>query len=296
MKKTLINSQLNNVATYLKYRRQLLSLAENVFQFINLPDFIYVPYFNKTLLQQGSIAFFKDDVLGVIALPYSVLGNLDIYGRPKTIMARAFNGQYFRKLNQDEFIIMYDNNSLNPIYLDICQSAERLAHIKRTIDINIAQQRTPRVWKTSKDKENTLKAILNNIDGMQEKIVTYNSLNIEDLNAVLQPAPFVSDKLREEFKEELNEFFRLVGIASLNEQKQERLIVDEINVSQGGTIASRFSRFDPRKKACEQINKKWGLNLEVKFYDGEPDSRIADNIANQNENNDNFIIEESEVE
>lgn len=39
---------------------------------------------------------------------------------------------------------------------------------------------------------------------------------------------------------------------------------------QGGTIASRYSRFEPRQKAVEQINKKFNLTIEVKYYDGVP--------------------------
>lgn len=41
---------------------------------------------------------------------------------------------------------------------------------------------------------------------------------------------------------------------------------------QGGTVASRYSRFEPRKKAIEEINKKWGTNIEVQYYDGIPKS------------------------
>ena len=37
-----------------------------------------------------------------------------------------------------------------------------------------------------------------------------------------------------------------------------------------GTIASRFSRFEPRKRAIEEINEKFGYNIEVEYYDGVP--------------------------
>lgn len=270
MKKKLINSQLCNYNTYMLYRREMVSLAENVFEFKNLPNFIDVAYLNSTLLKQGSIAFFKDDVLGVIALPYDVLGSLDIYGRPKQIMARAFNGRYFRKLKEGEFVIMYDNNGRYSLYLDILQMSERISMQKRTIDINIVHQRTPRIWKTSKDKERTLKDMINNIDGMEETIATYDSIDIDDMNVVLAPAPYVADKIDLHLDKEWAEFYRLIGIANLTEQKRERLIRDEMSASLGGTIASRFSRFEPRKRAIEEINKKWGLNIEVSYYDGEP--------------------------
>ena len=73
-----------------------------------------------------------------------------------------------------------------------------------------------------------------------------------------------------------NEFLRLIGVANLQVQKKERNIRDEVLASQGGTIASRFSRFEPRKKALDEINKKFKEhlkgNIEVKFYDGLPTS------------------------
>ena len=48
------------------------------------------------------------------------------------------------------------------------------------------------------------------------------------------------------------------------------MIKDEMSASQGGTIASRYSRFESRKRAIEQINKKWNTNLSVRYYDGVP--------------------------
>ena len=276
MRKKLINSQLTNMKTYLMYREEMLTLAENVFEFKNLPEYIDVSYLNKTLLRNGSIAFFMDEVLGLIALPYDVIGNFDIYGRPITIMCRAANGTYYKKLNRGEFVIMYDNNGRHPLFLDICQMAERIALSKRTIDVNIVQQRTPRIWKTSQDKKRTLQDMLSNIDGMEENIATYESIDIDDMNVVLAPAPYVADKIDMHLDKEWAEFYRLIGVANLIEQKKERMIRDEMSASQGGTIASRFSRFEPRKRAIDEINKKFGTNIEVSFYDGEPTTEIVD--------------------
>lgn len=286
MRKKVINSQLCNLATYEMYKRQMLTLAENVFEFENLPDFIDVSYLNKMLLRNGSVAFFKDEVLGLLALPYDIIGNLDVYGRPITIMARALNGRYFRKLNKDEFVIMYDNNSRYPIYLDILQMAERIAMNKRTIDINIVQQRTPRIWKTSEDKKRSLKDVLEQTDSLIENIITYDSIDIDDMNVVLAPAPYVADKIDAHLDKEWAEFYRLIGIANVQYQKRERLIRDEVLSSQGGTIASRYSRFEPRKHAVKLINEKFGTDIKVKYYDGEPTSEPE---KNEGEDEDVYI-------
>ena len=198
MRKKLINSQLTNMKTYLMYREEMLTLAENVFEFKNLPEFIDVSYLNKTLLRNGSIAFFEDEVLGLIALPYDVIGNFDIYGRPLNIMARAANGTYYKKLSRDEFVIMYDNNGRYPIFLDICQMAERIALSKRTIDVNIVQQRTPRIWKTSQDKKRTLskcKSILSATNGAGAKTTFISSISIDSYVAIFSSIPSILESI-----------------------------------------------------------------------------------------------------
>lgn len=269
MKRKMINSQLGNYSTYMMYIRQFTTLAENVFQYENLPEFIDTAYLNKQLVRRGAIAFFKDEVLGVLALPFINIGTLDVYGRPKRIQVIGQNG-YSRYLNPDEYVIMYDNNGRYPLYLDIIQYAERYAMNKRTIDINISQQRTPRIWKTSTDKERSVRDLVNNIDANENVVITYSDINVDDTSLVLAPAPFVADKIDTHNDKEYAEFLRLIGISNLTAQKKERLIKDEVMATQGGTVASRFSRYEPRKKAIDMINKKFGTNIKVSYYDGIP--------------------------
>lgn len=273
MKKRMINSQISNYKTYLMYKRQMKTLAENVFKFNNLPEYIDVAYLNKTLLNDGAIAFFKDEVLGVIALPFCSYGKLDVYGRPNQIYVFGQNG-YHEVLDKDKYVIMYDNNGKYPLVLDIAQMAERVALAVRTQDVNIIQQRTPRIWKTSKDTEKSVKDLINEIDTMVETVVTYDSKNVlTDLQSVQAPAPYVTDKLDDHLKELFAEFYRLIGVANVQIQKKERYITDEMQASQGGTIASRWSRFEPRQRAVKEINEKFGLDISVEYYDGEPNSK-----------------------
>ena len=263
----------------------MLALAENVFEYENLPKFIDVAYLNKTLLRKGSVAFFKDEVMGLLALPYTTIGNLDVYGRPTRIEVFGYGTKgYTRVLNKDDYVIMYDNNGRYPLYLDISQMAERIALCVRTQDINIVHQRTPRIWKTNKDMELSLKQLLNDIDSMQENVATYDSIEIDDVTAVLAPVEYVTDKIDDHLTKLWAEFYRLIGVANLQLEKKERMIVDEMTATQGGTIASRYSRFEPRKNALEKINEKFGTNITVKYYDGEPNSDIENNNEEEVEN------------
>ena len=281
MKAKLINSQLTNFKTYEMYKRQLLTLAENVFEFKNLPNFIDVAFLNKVLLRQGSIAFFVDEVMGLLALPYISMSKLDVYSRPVKIQVYGQNG-YSKVLKQSEFVIMYDNNGRYPLWLDILQYSERIALDTRTTDINIAQQKTPRFWKTSSEKVKSVQDIINNVDSLENTVLSYNNIDLDDTTLVLAPAPFVADKIDLHKEKDWNEFLRLIGIANMNFQKKERNIKDEVLASQGGTVASRFSRFQPRQNAIDEINKKFEnvllengekalpKKLEVSYYDGLP--------------------------
>lgn len=275
MKAKQINAQLSNFTTAQMYLRQMLTLAENVFKFKNVSEFIDISYVNKVLLRNGSIAWFYDDILdSVIALPYSNMSTLDIYGRPQKIEVYARNGTYRRQLNSNEFVIMYDNNGRYPLFLDIIQYSERMALYTRTSDINIAQQKTPRIWYTNSENVLSLRKALQNIDSFEDTVVSYENFKLDELNSILAPAPFVADKLNLEKDRIWSEFLRLIGISNLSYQKKERNIRDEVQAMQGGTIASRFSRYQPRLEAVNKINQmfadKLDAEIEVEYFDGVP--------------------------
>lgn len=284
MRKNLILAQLTNQKTVDMVFDDMIDLAENVYNFKFVPEYIDKGYVNQVLLLNGSIAWFYDEVLqSVIALPYDVMDGFDIYGRPISIMARAKNGRFHRKLYQGEFIIMYDNTRRKSILPKIRQRAERIALSIRTEDVNIVQQRTNRFWRTSREQESTVRDMLNQVDGMVENVLAYDNINLDDLTSVLAPAPYIVDKLDLHLEKEWAAFYRLIGITSIVEEKRERLITDEVSMGQGGTVASRYSRFTPRQEAIDKINKKWGLHIEIEYYDGVPTSEkekeVDDNVS-----------------
>lgn len=275
-----IDSQLKNGSTYNMYLRQMISLAENVFEFKNLPEFIDISYLNRTLLNRGSIAFFYDETFeSVLALPFNSVNKQDVYGRPTSITVQGRNG-YTRTLNNDEFVIMYDNTARYSIRADICQMAERIMLDTRITDINITAQKTPRIISCPAGMEATVKKLINDFDSNVDTIVAYKTLMESGLSIISEPAPFIVDKLDIHKEKDWNEFLRLIGISNISFMKKERQIKDEINAMQGGTIASRFSRFEPRKRAVEEINKKFADYLEkpieVNYYDGEPTTEEGD--------------------
>jgi hypothetical protein len=86
-------------------------------------------------------------------------------------------------------------------------------------------------------------------------------------------APYVADKLYQLKTQIWNEALTYLGISNLNVQKKERLVSDEVIRSMGGVIASRYSRLQARREACDAINRMFGLDISCDFRD---DFREAD--------------------
>ena len=278
-------TQISNLKTTEMYKKQCTSLAENVFSFSNLLDdekvkFLDMSFVNHELVCKGSIAWFMDEELGLLALPFMNIGALDLYGRPTTIQVIGKNG-YTRQLDVGEYVIMYDNMSRIPLIFDVLQYAERLALIQRTIDINVKQQRTPRYWQVTTENKKSVMDALDGIDSMNDTVITYDGIDLGNINLTLAPAPYVTEKLSEEKDKTWNEFLRLIGICNTTYEKKERNIKDEVILSQAGTIASRFTRYNARLDAINKINKMFNMNIEVGYYDGLPtslkeDSEVSD--------------------
>ena len=198
----------------------------------------------------------------------------------KAIQVIGSNG-YTRKLSLDDCVIMYDNNSKIPIFPIIYQYATRLALCQRTIDINIWQQKTTRIWKVPNELLPSVRDAMSKIDSFQEALVQYDGIDFNEITSILAEAPFISDKVAEQKDKLWNEFLRFVGVANISYQKKERNISDEINAMMGGTIVSRFDRYKPRLKAIEEINEKFSEylpngQLELEYYDGLPNSKEQD--------------------
>lgn len=286
-RRKLINSQISNFQTYIMNRNRMIDLAENVIKKKNLPMYIDESYVNKILLSQGSICFFVDEVLGLLALPWLSMAGLDVYGRPRRVQCYGQNGYHSKILNQNEFVIMYDNSGKRPLYSMVCQYAERYSNAVRTQDINIGQQKTNRIWKTASGQEQSVSDLLNNIDGNVENVITYDGLDITETQSVLSVAPYVADKI-DEYKANLwNEFLGAIGISNININKKERLIKDEVLTQMGGTVAMRNVRFEAQKKAVDEINTKFSdwlkKPIEISFYDGEPSSEDGSEIETDTE-------------
>lgn len=266
-KKTLVEEsmQMNNW-TYMQYYNRLMELSISMFDWKNLPDTIDPRYLELSLFGKGFAVFFEDDVIGYLALNCQIGGNLDVYNIPIERNAYAPNG-YIKHLTKQDSVLIYNNLIHTNSVLDVEMFAKRLYNLDRIIDVNANAQKTPVLIRTTENERLSLENIYMQYDGNKPVIIGDKSLDPNVFKVLKTDAPYVADKLYQLKTQIWNEALTYLGISNTNTVKKERMISDEVIRNMGGTIASRYSRLESRRIACEQINKKFGLDIWVDYRD-----------------------------
>ena len=266
-------SAMRNNGTYGFYLEKLTELAISMFEWKNLPKEIDPRFLELTLFSDGQAVWFKDDELDkYLALQVITQGRLDVYRVPIIRRAFAVNG-YQRQLDIENSVIIYNNYLRTNSYAMCVMYAKRLYNLDRIIDVNANAQKTPVLLKADELQRLTVINAYKEWDGNQPVIYGDKALDPNCLSVLRTDAPYVADKIYELKTRYWNEALTHLGISNLSIQKKERLVSDEVIRSQGGTIASRYSRLQARREACDKINELFGLNVSVDYRD---DFREAD--------------------
>lgn len=255
---------LQNQRTYLQYVNRLTELSISMFDWQNLPDTIDARFLELALFNDGMAVFFKDEVMGYLGLQVMIGGALDVYRIPTTRTAFAQNG-YQMKLDQSNSVIIFNNMLHTNSILDVQEMSKRLYEIQRTIDVNVIQQKTPKIITCTENQRLVMKNLYAQYMGNEPFIFGDKNLDLSGIKTFDTTSPYVADKLYDLKTQYWNEALTYLGISNVNTVKKERMITDEVQRNLGGTIASRYSRLFMRQQACEQINKMFGLNISVDY-------------------------------
>ncbi len=254
-----------NNATWAQYARRLTELSISMFEWKNLPDSVDPRFLELTLFGDGQAVFFKDEVMGYLALQCAANGNFNQYRIPTRRRAYAVNG-YQKELDMSDSVIIYNNYLRTNSWLDVQMFAKRLYNLDRAIDVNANAQKTPILLLCDENQRLTVENVYMQYDGNMPVIFGDRGLNSAmEMKTLNTQAPFVCDKLYELKTQLWNEALTYLGISSVNSVKKERLITDEVTRNLGATVASRYSRLQARKEACEKINQMFGLNIDCEY-------------------------------
>lgn len=259
------DSMLMNNRTYMQYLNRLTELSISMFEWRNLPNTVDERYLELHLFETGCMVYFDDDVIGNLCLDCIPNGSLDVYGNPVLRRAYSAYNNYNKLLKESNSVIIWNNYLHTNSVLDVKMFARRLYALDRIIDVNANAQKTPILVQGSEKQRLTLLNLYKEFEGNAPFIFGDKNLDLNALKVLHTEAPYIADKIYQLKTQIWNEALTYLGISNINIQKKERLITDEVNRNQGGTIASRYSRLESRRQAVKKINEMFGTNIEVNY-------------------------------
>jgi len=266
-----------NDDTYVDFLERLKKVAISMFEWVNLPESMDARYLELCLYYLGQAALLKNDKGIFINTKACSAGKLNIYELPTEIncysvefntnkkLYDGFNVNEFNRIEPSDYCVYVLNNQ------NRCATAwtlelfaYRLWLAQRTADTNITVNKMPFIVSVPENQRLTMENLINQIDENRPAVFGTKELAStikEDLRVLPTNPPFIADKLNDYKKEIWNEALTFLGINNLNEKK-ERLITDETNSNNELINLNLQSYLTPRKEACKQFNKLFGLEGE----------------------------------
>ena len=259
-----------NDRTYTDYFYRLTLLARSVFKWENLPNGIDEKWIERYLFSDGKCMFFMDEEKGFMVSKCTNEGELNYYDEPTILRPVATNYDSEKSYeNNEECVLIRNNDEMIPTSPTIQLYALRLAELSRTIDININAQKTPVIILCSDKQKLTMKAVYRQWNGYEPVIYGDKNLDIEGIKVLKTDAPIVFDKLQIQKHAVWNECMTFLGINNANMDKRERLVDDEVQANNQQIEMSAEVMLKARERACELINKRFGLEVRVSMRNAE---------------------------
>lgn len=288
-----VAKQLNNL-TYTNYYYKLMLIARSLFKWNNLPNGINEKWIERYLFSEGSCVFYKDPIIGFMVAKIGNTGPLNYYDEPTTIRPYATNYLYTNEetddmlMNGEDCVIIRNNADCIPTYPMIQLYSADLTNIKRTIDTNIEAQKIPTVVKCTDKQKLSFKQAIKQKQDNEPVIYADKGMDTSEISVLNTNAPIVFDKLQTQKTNILNECLTFLGINNANTDKRERLVTNEVDANNEMIQINADTMLETRRKACEEINKMFGLNISV-------EKRTSFKI-DLNESEDISIDEEGDLE
>lgn len=253
-----------NKGEYGRVFHTLSHLAKNRFRWDNLPSGMESRFIEEGLFNNGQVAFVEDKELGLLCLPCVQASGINVYGEP--LAYNVIGVGYSKIYKAEEVVRIIENEEKIPTILDIRYYSELIENIETTIRLNLNQQKFPYVIPTSDATKRSMKMMYKGIEDGEPALFIDEKLQDrgDALVKVLKTdSPYLLDRLQS-FKQEINaEVMSFLGINNTANNKKERLLVDEVNVNNNYILLNLELAYMYRKKACDEINKKFGLNITV---------------------------------
>lgn len=244
---------------------QISLLAKNRFRWEGLPEGIESHNVEEYLFSEGQCAFYDDPSLGLLLLKSNGQG-VNIVGEPINFQLTGQGTGYTQLVSADNCVWVKSNDICLPSLHQVQHYTSMIDEIEKTMYMNLKQQRIPFMIPTNKENELSIKRMFNKVDEFEHAIFYDKRMDMggeTGVDVLSTKVPYLLKDLQEYKNDVTNEMLSWLGLNNTNNNKKERLLVDEVNVNNGHILMNLDNEYKTRKEACDKLNEMYGLNVKV---------------------------------
>lgn len=260
-KRANLTDLLNDLTFRCHYDRFKLA-ATTAHEWGNLPDGIQERHIEKWLFRKGKAVFFKRPDHGFMVLEVDDGGQYNTYGDPTKYIATGFN--FHKHLNAKDCVIIENNAFRLPTEPFVMHYVNRITEADRTMDVNIKSCKTPVVFACDDNDLLSFKRIFQQVDGNTPAIFADKGLNLQGIQAYQTGVKFMGKELQDYANAVENKLLTFLGLNNSPVDKKERVLNAEANANNQLIECFADLQLEARKRACQEINEKFDLNITVK--------------------------------
>ena len=286
----------NHTIYYDKYRQLINKLIMNRIEWVGLPDTVDPRWLEVTLAQYGNAIFYdgtstsagkeeafvrasKEDAIFLVSKVVQQ-GSPDVYGNFNDYRAIGFNFNY--QIPHGEGVVIWNSTTRENSWMIMNSFAQDLAEIDSIAKLNRKQQRFAKIIAADESAINDAERVLKKVDQGEPVIMGLKSLTDKVTAATLDlSVPYLQADFHKDRESLMAELFTYLGIKNVGREKSTYMNYSETDLSNDAIARVREDLLSPRKQAAEEINRKWGLNVDVRWKEEEvtkQDSGQTENI------------------
>lgn len=271
--------------------QQCIQIIAEHWDYEGLPEGLNKYIIEKMLNENGSVAWFKK-YGKIYALPYTIKDK-NLYGSPVKVTTKS-DATDFNANEVTEFVIMNDTLDQIPLFNKIIAAVEASVSTLMELNKNLyaAAPKGLMIEELNSDDNNGVTDSLNTMIKSSQTFFSFK-MSSEAINDFQQRISnnkgsqvYIPIELRDRTEELIKQYLfwqqhikEIMGLdVDFNLDKPERKIVGEIATQQGKSYFINEHRFNMRKMAIDEINKKLGTNITIKL------NEIETNSLNGNDN------------
>lgn len=249
------------------YYNIFYELYSTTFKWVGLPDYMYQEgadmYLEQKLTTYGKVLFFYDDILDKYLLQTYTGYGLNFYQKSTEFQVSNPNG-YSRKFTRENAVEILNSPYYTPENNTIKQYASKLALIDMTIMLLLNTKKIPYIIKTTEGQRVSMINFMKQMDTFENRFFVDPEFDLDALKILDLKSPLYENDLYELKNRYFQEGLRYCGIGTTMDKK-ERVITSEQYSSNGESDALLYTRLTSREHACEEINRKFGLDISVEL-------------------------------